>query len=574
MASLVIPGVQINISQFNLGTVAPNGSQVPLIMGTCSGGTPGVLQSFASLNALQAALGQGRLVTQAANCLSIAGGPVLCMPLPNTNAGLVSSVTATATTGDGYFVVSQAPTGTIGILVASTGTLSTATLQYQVSGDGYSAPVPIASSFRVPGTMTTITFGAGTYTAGTSVNIALDGTLVNGTSNTVSVSHSVVNDFDVLVDIVTSGATGVGQFTISLDGGNTVSAPLTINTGSKSIVQVPNAGNAGLALTWFASSNGFVAGDSGSFITRSATASNSDITAALQALGTTFLTSNYFSVQVCDPVDSISAAITRAAVVDTQMDALQTKEKFVAALIECPTLGSYVSVSGSLVLDTADTDAALITAKAAASLDYRIALCAGNSNSVDSTNGLILQVNAASPIMARLAEFNAATQASKVANGPIVGVVSISRDEAQLQDLDPVGYCTLRSFVGLTGFYVTGVHSAAVNTSDFYRFANVRVMNEACGIAYINALQYLNDNIPVNANDGTILESAAQKIENNITNALVSGLVSSSPQDAVDATCTVDRTNNLLSTATLQLEISVRPFGYADFIVINIGFTQ
>ncbi len=570
----IIPGIQINISQFNLGIVSPNGSQVPLIMATSTGGTPGVLQSVASLSELQSVFGQGRLASQAANCLAIAGGPVLCQALPPTNPGLVGAVVSNISAGDGYLEVSQTPVNVIGISVASTGTLSNATIQYSVGGDGYSTPVPIAASFRVPGTFTTITFGAGTYTAGEGVLIALDGSITKTTGNSVSQVSGVVNDFNVLVQVTKTGATGVAQATFSLDNGNNVSAPFTISTASETILQVPGSSDyAGLALTWFASSHAFVAGDSFQFITRAPTASNSDITANLELLASTYLSSQYFGIQVHDPVDNIAAAITRATAVDVQMDALQAQEKFVLALIECPTVGSYVEVTGSLILDTADTDSALISAKAGASLDYRISLCATDAQAVDALSGLVLQVNDACPIMARLAEYNAAQQASKVANGPLVGVVSINRDEAQIQSLDPVGYCTLRSFVGLSGFYVTGVHSAAASNSDFYRLANVRVINEACGIAYVSALQFLNDNIPVRSG-GTILETAAQKIETTINNALIAGLVSKTPADAVKTKVAVDRTNNILSTGTLQLTISVLPFGYADFIVINIGFTQ
>ena len=167
---MALPDVRPTILDNALGLAASSSSRTQVKLGVCSGGTPATLYSISDLSTLKSLLGNGPLVEAAARVLSIAGGPVLCMPVTASTPGAVGSVTATKTgtatlaiTGaawDAYDIVVQ--------IVAGAGTLAagTATFQYSLDGGNSWSPVlavPTSGVYAADGNLTfTWTYSTGT----------------------------------------------------------------------------------------------------------------------------------------------------------------------------------------------------------------------------------------------------------------------------------------------------------------------------------------------------------------------------------------------------------------------------
>src|SRR6185295_4827989 len=103
-----------------------------------------------------------------------------------------------------------------------------------------------------------------------------------------------------------------------------------------------------------------------------------------------------------------------------------------------------------------------------------------------------------------------------------------------------------------------------------------RVIDLACTIAVGAALPFTLAKIPTttrNGQPGVITNRKALVIEGVMNGALAAGLVDTEPQDAVAASASVNRNNNVLATSNLIIGIGVQPFGYARTITLNIGMT-
>jgi hypothetical protein len=221
------------------------------------------------------------------------------------------------------------------------------------------------------------------------------------------------------------------------------------------------------------------------------------------------------------------------------------------------------------VLD--DTDANIATAVASLS-DSRIMLCGGFANLLSQTTGSTTKRPAASAIVARAASVPPSEDLGRVATGAVKGIVSLVRDEAKTPALDTIQLATLRTHVGLSGFYVTNGNVKAGATSDFKFLQYGRVMDIASKAVRLGMLRFLNDSVRVNSTTGLILEQDALTIERFIERALRDAVTV--PGYASDCSVVVDRSVNILSTQQLKLKFRVVPLGYAKFIDGEIGFSN
>lgn len=137
---------------------------------------------------------------------------------------------------------------------------------------------------------------------------------------------------------------------------------------------------------------------------------------------------------------------------------------------------------------------------------------------------------------------------------------------------------TFRTFTGLAGYYIADDLLATKETDDYNQLTRRRTIDKAYRIAYPCLVEELNDEIPVNE-DGTIMETAATAIEQKVINAIAlnmtaRGELSADPKDPNDygVKCEIDRTNNVLATNQIRMTLRVRPFGYAKYIDVLLGF--
>lgn len=142
--------------------------------------------------------------------------------------------------------------------------------------------------------------------------------------------------------------------------------------------------------------------------------------------------------------------------------------------------------------------------------------------------------------------------------------------------LDELGYITFRTFVGKSGFFFT-TDSLATGTNDDYRsLARRRTIDKAYRIAYATLLEHINEEVPVTEN-GTIVayyaKSLNMEVVSDIYNSMTANGELSTTSDAdKGCECEVDITNNIVATSKLFVAIKVRPYGYAKYIEVNLGF--
>jgi hypothetical protein len=149
-----------------------------------------------------------------------------------------------------------------------------------------------------------------------------------------------------------------------------------------------------------------------------------------------------------------------------------------------------------------------------------------------------------------LAAIPPAEDPGRVQSGPLLGVISIARDESKTPGLDDGRFTTLTTILGLPGFWITSWRSLASPGSDFSLGQYARVMDLIAALYRQGLLKYLNESLRVNSDGtGTINEKDARRIEIFIEDYIRNGL----PAFTITSlTVTVNRTNNLLATQNLR----------------------
>jgi hypothetical protein len=193
-------------------------------------------------------------------------------------------------------------------------------------------------------------------------------------------------------------------------------------------------------------------------------------------------------------------------------------------------------------------------------------------------SGQIAERSAGWPLAARIAAVPIHEDVGRVASGPLKNVLAITRDENlggvgdEFAPLDALGFSTLRTIVGLPGFYLTAGRMLVPPTSDFRHVQHRRVMDEACRLVRTLLLQRLNDDVKVSADTGFIDEVEARAIETPVNSALRTRFLVPGHVSAISFT--LSRTDNLLSTSTLTGKVRIVPLGYLRGIEVTIGFNN
>lgn len=140
------------------------------------------------------------------------------------------------------------------------------------------------------------------------------------------------------------------------------------------------------------------------------------------------------------------------------------------------------------------------------------------------------------------------------------------------------GYITVRNYVGKAGFFLTDDPLATKVSDDYRPLANRRVVDKAYRIAYATLLEELLDEVPVNE-DGSMMIAVAKSWQAKVEQAIAlemtaNGELSSdlSNPDDRGVICYIDPTQNVLSTSRIVASLKVRPFAYARYIDVNLGF--
>lgn len=473
----------------------------------------------------------------------------------------MSQPTATLTELDGSLGVLPASSGKLLAVVgvSSSGTANAPATYARVTdlvtafGAG---PLVEAAAHHIRSTgKPVVVVKTGATTAASATAVVATGT---GTSvGTVGTPTAANDDYEVKVLVITGGTRGVAGMTyqVSLDGGRTYSAITAL--GTDIAITIPGAGGVTLALA----AGTFVAGDTYTFRTSAGAPNGSEVTAALTALQNWI---GSWGIVLCAfPMDA-----TLFDAVDTAITAMRAYGKYRAWVgnARVPTIGES-EASYKTALDT------IFSAKASKTG----ALCAGAVKHTSAVSGRKYKRPVSFIAASNEADVEEHINTANLNLGPL-GAVSIKdsngnadeHDESINPGLDDSRFYVLRTWEGIEGTYVNIPRTIAATGSDFRLLTHRRVMNLACETLRPYLQRRLNQPIRVNATTGFILESEALEIEVGARRVLEAALLATPKASAVSYV--LSRTDNILSTRSLNGQARVVPLAYAETLTTEIGF--
>ena len=150
---------------------------------------------------------------------------------------------------------------------------------------------------------------------------------------------------------------------------------------------------------------------------------------------------------------------------------------------------------------------------------------------------------------------------------------------ADVEGAHDKGYVTIRTHTGRVGYFFSDDPMCAKVSDDYSQLTAVRTIDKAFRIAYDTLLDELLDELPV-LPDGTLqpvtVKAWQAKVENQVALQMTAnGELSADPTNPYDrgVVCFIDHTQNVVSTSKVTGTIRVRPFGYARYIEMSLGFT-
>ena len=168
----------------------------------------------------------------------------------------------------------------------------------------------------------------------------------------------------------------------------------------------------------------------------------------------------------------------------------------------------------------------------------------------------------------------------KVAEGALapiemfVGVKSVESAQDDITTIYDKGYICPRTYVGKSGYFWTDDRMACVGTDDYAHLTALRTADKAARIAYQSMLNNMLSEIECNA-DGTMDSAVVKSWQASVENAIDAAITSAGElsQDAGrGCRCHIDESQNVVATSTVTMSLSIRPFGYARTIIVNLGF--
>ncbi|ASZ14873.1 hypothetical protein KTO58_19765 [Chitinophaga pendula] len=183
----------------------------------------------------------------------------------------------------------------------------------------------------------------------------------------------------------------------------------------------------------------------------------------------------------------------------------------------------------------------------------------------------------------RIAKVPVHRNIGRVRDGAIATTTAFIKDTiVELADIESIhnkGYITLRSYAGRSGYFFTDDPLATGPTDDYKYLARRRTIDKAYRIAYDTLLEELLSEIPVTDSgqlQPIIVKTWQGRVERAIATAMTAnGELSADVTDPNDrgVICVIDEQQNVVSTSRIVVQLRVRPFGYARYVDVLLGFT-
>lgn len=150
------------------------------------------------------------------------------------------------------------------------------------------------------------------------------------------------------------------------------------------------------------------------------------------------------------------------------------------------------------------------------------------------------------------------------------GQAYLDLSDNTITNLDSYGYCFLRKVQDLNGTFHNRPYTAISSTSDYaFVYAN-RTIDKAVKNVRATVLPAVGSNVKVNS-DGTLNPDAINYFKTLAEQGLD---VLLRAQELSDYAVIIDPAQDILATSTLEITVQLLPLGVADFITVNIGFTN
>jgi hypothetical protein len=147
---------------------------------------------------------------------------------------------------------------------------------------------------------------------------------------------------------------------------------------------------------------------------------------------------------------------------------------------------------------------------------------------------------------------------------------------ADTETIYNLSYITFRTFTGISGYFISDDLMATKETDDYNHLTAVRTIDKAARIAYAVLVQQLLSKVQVKS-DGTMLQPVIVSWQQILENAIASNMTANGElsDDGGDngVQVYIDPSQDVLATSTINVELRVRPFGYARYINVLLGFT-
>jgi hypothetical protein len=205
----------------------------------------------------------------------------------------------------------------------------------------------------------------------------------------------------------------------------------------------------------------------------------------------------------------------------------------------------------------------------------RVAVLIGDTAS-DSTHACV------GLLAGRIAKIGVQRNIGRMKDGALAISAAYLKDKkAELADVAAVhdkGYISIRTFTGRVGYFFSDDPLCAKVSDDYSQLTARRTVDKAYRIAYDTLLEELLDELPV-LPDGTLQPSLVKAWQAKVEKAIslqmtANGELSADQTDPNDrgVQCFIDHTQNVVSTSKVTGTIRVRPFGYARYIEVSLGF--
>ena len=182
----------------------------------------------------------------------------------------------------------------------------------------------------------------------------------------------------------------------------------------------------------------------------------------------------------------------------------------------------------------------------------------------------------------RLAMLPVQRNLARVKNGALkplemfLGEKPVEESVEAISDLYDARYITPRKYVGKSGYFFVEDQLVCNPTDDYAQLTRRRTIDKAYRIAYQALLDFMLDEMSLNE-DGTMLQgiimSWQQTIEDAVNRTMTAaGELSADANGSGGCKAYIDPTQNVLSTSRVNIVLKVRPFGYARYIDVALGF--